>query len=123
MATLKERILRGKEFRKTVHLESLDVDVVIKPLTSSQFEELLGKLEAKGINANDQKALQKSLYKNIAAMRDVCKFGLADPDEAAMIDDIIGGDAVAKLGMEILAITNTSNEELVNFFKTPATTI
>jgi hypothetical protein len=122
MATLKERILRGKEFRKTVHLESLDVDVVIKPLTSSQFEELLGKLEAKGINANDQKALQKSLYKNIAAMRDVCKLGLADPEEAAMIDDIIGGDVVATLGMEILAITNTGNEELVNFFKTPATT-
>jgi hypothetical protein len=122
MATLKERILRGKEFRKTIHLESLDVDVVIKPLSSSQFESLLGSLESKGINANDQKALQKSLYKNIAAMREVCKLGLADPEEAAMIDDLIGGDVVATLGMEILAITNTSNEELVAFFKTPATT-
>jgi hypothetical protein len=121
MATLKERILRGKEFRKTVHLESLDVDVVIKPLTSSQFEELLGKLEAKGINANDQKALQKSLYKNMAAMREVCKMGLADPEEAAMVDELIGGDAIAQLGMSILEITNTGNEELKNFLQIPET--
>lgn len=121
--SLKEKILKGKEYTKNVYVEAYDTDVVIKPLTSGQLEEVLRILEERGINVSDTESLQKSLYKNISAMRIVCKYGLADPDERDLVDDIIGGDAVAVIGMEILAITNSSNKEMADFFKTPETKI
>lgn len=119
--SLREKILKGKEYTKTIHLSALDEDVVIKPLTSAQFEQLLDDLEKHQINIQDEEGLKKSLYKNIAAMRMVCKLGLADPEEVALVDDIIGGEAVSEIGLAILAITNTSSEEMKDFFRTPET--
>ncbi len=119
--SMKEKILRGKEFRKTIRVEAYDDTIVIKPLTSAQFETLLAKFEEHGINVQDKESLSKSLYKNIYAMREVCKLGIADPEEAALVDDMIGGETVANIGLEILALTNSTTEEVADFFRTQGT--
>ena len=76
----KEDILKGMDIRDTIHIESYDSDVVIRPLTDGELSEIfaiIGSIPLKSDGTPD--AGKVDVSKNFQALRLAASLGLVEP--------------------------------------------
>lgn len=76
----KEDILKGKDIYDTIHLESYDADVVIRPLTDGELSEIfaiIGSVPLKSDGTPDARLVDVS--RNFQALRLAASLGLVEP--------------------------------------------
>lgn len=107
----KEDILKGKEQSQTLHVESYDADVVIRPLTDGELSEvlaILGSLPLKSDGTPDTGKVD--VTKNLRALRLAASLGMIDPklslDEVAEMKFGIP----ELIGTEVLEISGISSQ-------------
>lgn len=77
----KEDILKGKDVRVTLHVDSYDADVVIRPLTDGELSEvfaILGSIPLKEDGTPDPGKVD--LTKNFRALRLATALGIVEPE-------------------------------------------
>jgi len=76
----KEDIIKGKDKNETLHVESYEADVVIRPITDGELSEvfaIIGSVPLKNDGTPD--AGKVDLTKNFKALRLTTSFGLVEP--------------------------------------------
>ncbi len=76
----KEDILKGKDKRETIHIDSYDADVVIRPLTDGELSEvfaIIGSIPLKNDGTPDTGKVD--VTKNFRALRLATSLGLVEP--------------------------------------------
>jgi hypothetical protein len=76
----KEDILKGKESRETLHIDSYDADVVIRPLTDGELSEvfaIIGSVPLRDDGTPDTGRID--ITKNFLALRLATSLGLVEP--------------------------------------------
>lgn len=77
----KEEILKGKEKHETLHVDSYDADVVIRPLTDGELSQvfaIIGSIPLKNNGTPDTGKVD--VTKNFEALRLVTSLGLVEPN-------------------------------------------
>ncbi|HIH44877.1 MAG TPA: hypothetical protein HA257_07350 [Candidatus Methanoperedenaceae archaeon] len=80
----KEDILKGKEKRETLHLDSYDADIVLRPLTDGELSEIfsiLGSIPLKPDGTPDVGKID--VTKNFKALRLAASLGMIEPKLSA----------------------------------------
>jgi hypothetical protein len=76
----KEDILKGKELRQTIHVESYGADVVIRPLTDGELSEVFAIIGSVPLNKDGVPDTGKvDITKNFKALRLAASLGLTEP--------------------------------------------
>jgi len=76
----KEDILKGKESRETLHLDSYNADIIIRPLTDGELSDvfaILGSIPVKDDGTPDTGKID--ITKNFRALRQATSLGLVEP--------------------------------------------
>jgi hypothetical protein len=76
----KEDILKGRDLRDTIHIESYEAEVVIRPLTDGELGEIfaiLGSIPLKEDGTPDREKVD--VTKNFKALRLAASLGLVEP--------------------------------------------
>lgn len=109
----KEDILIGKKYSETLHINSYDADVVIRPLTDGELSEVLAVLGSVPLKDDGTPDTGKvDVTKNFRALRLAASLGLTDPkltlDEVAEmkfgVPELIGTKV-----LEISGVTSAAN--------------
>lgn len=76
----KEDILKGKEKRETLHIDSYEADVIVRPLTDGELSEVfavIGSVPIRDDGTPDTGRID--INKNFAALRLAASIGLVEP--------------------------------------------
>jgi hypothetical protein len=107
MRTLtREDILKGKDVRDTLHVDSYDADVVIRPLTDGELSEIfaiIGNIPLKSDGTPDQTKIDAS--KNFNALRLAASLGLIEPKLTVEEVEEMKFGVPEFIGMKVLEIS------------------
>ena len=109
----KEDIMKGKDCREPLHIDSYDADVVIRPLTDGELSEvfvIIGSIPLKNDGTPDTGKVD--ITKNFEALRLTTSLGLVEPELTVEEVSEMKFGVPEFIGTKILEISGISSSGL-----------